>query len=121
MNDPWNSRLDVAEALEAAGWTGAPDRPLEILRHPNGAVWAVHNDHGDCGLDTPGGGGVTFPGDVPDTVIIAACLAAGQIGAERPRRTVPSARVPAALAETGRDPHHHIDSRHPLADLETTP
>ncbi|RZF02912.1 hypothetical protein [Streptomyces albidoflavus] len=94
MNDPWNSRLDVAEALEAAGWTGAPDRPMEILRHPNGAVWAVHNDQGDCGLDIPGGGGATFPGDVPDTVVIAACLAAGQIGAEpkaHPAETAPPA------------------------------
>ncbi|MFE9319118.1 hypothetical protein ACFYNV_29150 [Streptomyces albidoflavus] len=94
MNAPWNSRLDVAEALEAAGWTGAPDRLLEILHHPNGAVWAVHTDHGDCGLDTPGGGATTFPGDVPDTVVIAACLAAGQIGAEpeaRPAETAPPA------------------------------
>ncbi|RZF02913.1 hypothetical protein [Streptomyces albidoflavus] len=41
--------------------------------------------------------------------------------ARRPRRPVPSARVPAALADIGRDRHHRIDSRHPLADLEITP
>ncbi|MFE0765421.1 hypothetical protein [Streptomyces smyrnaeus] len=76
----WNSRLDVAEALECAGWTGDDDRPLEILRHPSGAVWAVTNDAGDCGVDTPGGGVADFPGDVADTVVIAAALAAsGQL------------------------------------------
>ncbi|WP_019548541.1 hypothetical protein [Streptomyces sulphureus] len=76
----WNSRLDVAEALERAGWTGDDDRPLEILRHPSGAVWAVANDAGDCGVDTPGGGVADFPGDVADSVVIAAALAAsGQL------------------------------------------
>ncbi|GGZ23755.1 hypothetical protein GCM10010387_16230 [Streptomyces inusitatus] len=72
----WNSRLDVAEALEAAGWTGDSDRPLEILRHPSGAVWAVFNDVGDCGVTTPNGANTGFPGDTPDAVVIAACLAA---------------------------------------------
>lgn len=80
MTDTWNSRLAVAEALEAAGWTGDEHRPLEVYRHPSGAAWAVHNDAGDCGLDCPNRSGVDFPGDVPDAVVIAACLAAaGQL------------------------------------------
>ncbi|QKW04962.1 hypothetical protein HUT18_11855 [Streptomyces sp. NA04227] len=76
----WNSRLAVVEALERAGWTGDTERPLEILRHPTGAVWAVANDLGDCGVTTPGGGSVDLPGDVADLVVIAAALAAsGQL------------------------------------------
>ncbi|MET9321928.1 hypothetical protein ABZX75_17300 [Streptomyces sp. NPDC003038] len=72
----WISRIDVAEALEAAGWVGDEPDPLGLLRHPSGAVWAVSNDSGDCGLDCPGGAVVEFPGDAPDQVVIAACLAA---------------------------------------------
>lgn len=76
----WNSRIDVTEALERAGWAGDPDDPFGILRHPSGAVWAVTNDGGDCGVDTPGGGVIEIPGDVPDPVVIAAALAAsGQL------------------------------------------
>lgn len=79
----WNSRIDVVEALERAGWVGDDDRPLEILRHPSGAVWAVANDAGDCGVATPGGGVADFPGDVADSVVIAATLAAsGQLAPE---------------------------------------
>ncbi|MEU6362153.1 hypothetical protein [Streptomyces albidoflavus] len=80
----WNSRLDVVEALERAGWIGDEERPLEILHHPNGAVWAIINDDGECGLDTPGGGAINFLGAVPDVVVVAACLAAAG-GADRAR------------------------------------
>lgn len=76
MTDIWNSRLDVVEALEAAGWTGDPEYPLTLLRHPLGAVFGIHNEAGDCGLDTAGGSPVEFPGNIPDAVVIAACLAA---------------------------------------------
>ena len=74
----WLGRLDVAEALEAAGWTGDADRPLSILRHPSGAVWAVTNESDDSGLDCPNGAVIGFPGDTPTVVIVAACLAAAQ-------------------------------------------
>ena len=72
----WLGRLDVIEALEAAGWTGDDDMPLSILRHPSGAVFGVSNEHGDSGLDCPNGAVIEFPGDVPTVVIVAACLAA---------------------------------------------
>ncbi|WTW96581.1 hypothetical protein OG216_25870 [Streptomycetaceae bacterium NBC_01309] len=72
----WDPRLDIVEALEAAGWTGIEDRPLEVLQHPSGAVWGVINDCGDSGLDCPGAGGVDFPSCVPAAVVVAACLAA---------------------------------------------
>ncbi|GFE20108.1 hypothetical protein [Streptomyces nigrescens] len=72
----WLGRLDVVEALEAAGWTGDDDLPLSILRHPSGAVWAVIEETGDSGLDCPNGAVIEFPSDTPTVVIIAACLAA---------------------------------------------
>jgi hypothetical protein len=72
----WHGRLDVLEALEAAGWTGDPDMPLSILRHPSGAVWAVWNESDDSGLDCPNGTVIEFPGGTPTVVIVAACLAA---------------------------------------------
>ncbi|MEZ7005641.1 hypothetical protein [Streptomyces sp. AD55] len=72
----WHDRLDVIEALEAAGWTGDDDMPLSILRHPSGAVFAVTTESGDSGLDCPNGAVVEFPGDTPTVVIVAACLAA---------------------------------------------
>lgn len=77
----WNPRLSIAEALEHAGWAGDEGNPLGILRHTSsGAVWALTNESGDCGIDTPGGGGIDLPADVPDTVVIAAALAAsGQL------------------------------------------
>ena len=71
----WLGRLDVVEALEAGGWIGDDDRPLEILRK-DGAVYAVINDRGDSGLDCPNGSVVEFPSDTPAVVIVAACLAA---------------------------------------------
>ncbi|MFJ4637540.1 MazG-like family protein [Streptomyces hygroscopicus] len=74
MNDRWYERLDISEALEAAGWTADPDNPLEILRKGD-AVWAISNDCGDSQLDAAGGS-VVFPSDVPAAVVIAACLAA---------------------------------------------
>jgi hypothetical protein len=70
----WLGRLDVVEALEAAGWTGDDDMPLNILRHPSGAVWAAIEDSG--ALDCPNGAHIEFPSDTPTVVIVAACLAA---------------------------------------------
>ena len=72
----WHGRLDVLEALEAAGWTADADMPLSILRHPSGAVWCVVNDSDDSGLDCPNGSVVEFTGSVPTVVVVAACLAA---------------------------------------------
>ncbi|GGS96914.1 hypothetical protein [Streptomyces violaceus] len=72
----WHGRLDVLEALEAAGWVGDDDMPLSILRHPSGAVWAVQNESNDSGLDCPNGAVIQFPGDTPTVVVVAACLAA---------------------------------------------
>lgn len=72
----WYGRLDVVEALEAAGWTGDADMPLSILRHPSGAAWAVTNESDDSGLDCPNGAVVEFPSDTPTVVVVAACLAA---------------------------------------------
>lgn len=66
-------RLDVVEALEAAGWIGDASNPLGLLRK-NGATFGVHG--GDSGLDGPGGWTVQFPADMPAAVIVAACLAA---------------------------------------------
>jgi hypothetical protein len=79
----WLGRLDVVEALEAAGWTGADDMPLNVLRHPSGAAWAVHNESDDSGLDCPNGAVIEFPGDTPTVVIVAACLAAADPGETR--------------------------------------
>lgn len=81
----WYGRLDVVEALETAGWTGDPDRPLSILRHPSGAVWGVLNESDDSGLDCPNGASVGFPGDIPTVVIVAACLAATHPATEESR------------------------------------
>jgi len=68
----WHGRLDVAEALEAAGWTG--DEPT--LLRKNGATWALVNESDDSGLDCPNGTVIEFPGSTPTVVIVAACLAA---------------------------------------------
>lgn len=70
----WHGRLDVGEALEAAGWTTDPTSGA--LRHSSGAVWAVVNDSDDSGLDCPNGAVIEFPGSTPTVVIVAACLAA---------------------------------------------
>jgi hypothetical protein len=72
----WLGRLDVVEALEAAGWTGDAEVPLSILRHPSGAVWAVTNESDDSGLGCPNGTVIEFPGSTPTVVVVAACLAA---------------------------------------------
>ena len=72
----WHGRLDVLEALEAAGWKGDDGMPLSIVRHPSGAVWAVLNESDDSGLDCPNGTVIEFPGSTPTVVIVAACLAA---------------------------------------------
>lgn len=72
----WLGRMDVVEALEAAGWVGAEDMPLNILKHPSGAVWAVVGGTDDSGLHCPNGANVEFPADTPTVVIVAACLAA---------------------------------------------
>ena len=81
----WYGRLDVAEALEAAGWTSDDDMPLNVFRHPSGAVWAVNNESDDSGLDCPNGASVGFPGDIPTVVIVAACLAATHPATEESR------------------------------------
>ncbi|MFD3608993.1 hypothetical protein ACFWXA_13130 [Streptomyces atroolivaceus] len=77
----WNERIAVAEALDAAGWTGDTLDPRGLLKHPTGAVWAVVTDTGGCALDlSHEGATVAFPGKIPDAVVIAACLAAtGQL------------------------------------------
>ncbi|MET7781495.1 hypothetical protein ABZU94_07185 [Streptomyces mirabilis] len=75
----WPGRLDVIEALEAAGWVGDQDMPLSILRHRSGAVYGVLNESDDSGLDCPGGAVIEFPGSTPTVVIVAACLAAAAL------------------------------------------
>jgi len=71
----WLDRVDVVEALEAAGWTADPEYPLSMVRR-DGAVFAVTNECNDSGLTCPNGAVVDFPSDTPSVVIIAACLAA---------------------------------------------
>ncbi|MEU2487108.1 hypothetical protein ABZ593_21175 [Streptomyces sp. NPDC012617] len=83
-----NARIAVAEALDAAGWTGDPLDPHGLLTHPDSkAVWAVVNKSGGCALDLPNvGATVPFAGAIPDTVVIAACLAAsGQLDPSQDR------------------------------------
>jgi len=78
----WNSRLDVVETLERAGWIGDEGFELSILRHRSGAVFAVYcSDGGECGIDGPGGVNCgEFSGETPDAVVVAAALAAsGQL------------------------------------------
>lgn len=77
----WNERIAVAEALDAAGWTGDTLDPRGLLKHESGAVWAVVTDTGGCALALPNEGAtVAFPAKIADTVVIAACLAAsGQL------------------------------------------
>lgn len=70
----WYGRLDVTEALEAAGWEC--DETRTVLRHPSGALWALTNDADDSGLDCPNGTVIEFPASTPTVVIVAACLAA---------------------------------------------
>ncbi|MCF3960320.1 hypothetical protein [Streptomyces fuscigenes] len=72
----WTGRTSVVEALEAAGWNEVPGYRRTLLRHPSGAVFGIHSPLDGCGLDTPNGASVEFPGDTPDAVVIAACLAA---------------------------------------------
>jgi hypothetical protein len=72
----WHGRLDVIEALEAAGWIADEDMPLSIVRHQSGAVYAVVNESDDSGLDCSNGAVVEFPGGTPTVVVVAACLAA---------------------------------------------
>lgn len=77
----WHGRLDVVEALEAAGWTADEAMPLSIVRHPSGAVYAVTSESDDSGLDCPNGTVIEFPGSTPTVVIVAACLAAAAVSA----------------------------------------
>lgn len=69
----WFGRLDVTEALEAAGWDS--DETLTVLRK-NGALWALTTEGGESGLDCPNGAVIEFPASTPTVVIVAACLAA---------------------------------------------
>ncbi|MFD9248473.1 hypothetical protein [Streptomyces bottropensis] len=68
----WYGRLDVTEALEAAGWDGGDDR----LLGKNGAFWGVTNESDDSSLTCPNDTVIDFPSDTPTVVIVAACLAA---------------------------------------------
>jgi hypothetical protein len=72
----WCGRLDVGEALEAAGWNTDP--ASGVLRHPSGALWGVLNDSDASGLDCPNGAVIEFPRDTPAVVVVAACLAAAE-------------------------------------------
>lgn len=71
-------RPAVTEALQAIGWTAddITSLPVSVTRHPRGAVFAVPIGRGDCFLDTPDGASIRFPASVPDSVVIAACMAA---------------------------------------------
>ena len=80
MTDP--DRLDVVEALEAAGWSGDDDNPLGLLRK-NGATYAVHSFCGDSSLSGATGWTADFPSDTPTAVIVAACLAAADVSEPR--------------------------------------
>jgi hypothetical protein len=90
--DEWTTRLDVTEALEAAGWTGDERNPLDVLCK-GAAVWGVTNDCGDSmlGADT---WSVEFPSDVPAIVIVSACLAAAGQTVERLADVIPLRRIP---------------------------
>jgi hypothetical protein len=87
MTDRWYERLDITEALEAAGWEADDEYPLEIVRK-DGAVFAITNECGDSGLSKDGWG-VDFPSDVPVIVIVAACLAAAGQPVERLADVIP--------------------------------
>ena len=69
----WYGRLDVAEALEADGWTGDDDGQL---LGKNGAFWGVTNESDDSSLTCPNDTVIDFPSHTPTVVIVAACLAA---------------------------------------------
>ena len=71
----WYGRLDVTEALEAAGWTS--DETRTVLRK-NGALWALTSEGGESGLDCPNGAVIEFPSNTPTVVVVAACLAAAE-------------------------------------------
>ncbi|MEV0220834.1 hypothetical protein [Streptomyces sp. NPDC050704] len=68
----WHARLDVAEALEAAGWTG--DAPT--LLGKDGAFWGVTSVDDDSKLTCPNDTVIEFPAGTPTVVVVAACLAA---------------------------------------------
>ncbi|WNI31472.1 hypothetical protein [Streptomyces sp. ITFR-6] len=95
------SRLAVAAALQAAGWTGTPGRLGHgILKHPSGAVWQISNEAGGCSLDldVPDGPTVDFRSKVPNSVVVAACLAAsGQLDPAPTGPPPPSALLVAEL------------------------
>jgi hypothetical protein len=92
MTDRWYERLDISEALEAAGWEADADYPLEIVRKGD-AVFTITNESGDSGLSV-GSWGVDFPSDVPVLVIVAACLAAAGQTAERLADVIPLRPTP---------------------------
>lgn len=102
----WPGRLDVAEALEAAGWTGNDDG--QLLRK-NGAVWSVWNESDDSGLDCPGGAVIEFPGDTPTVVVVAACLAAAAAAVASNAASVPPGAPvrpsqPSSVSESAQSP-----------------
>lgn len=114
----WISRLDVTEALEAAGWIGDDSDPLGLLRHhSSGAVWGVMNDAGDCGVTTPNGTNATFPGGTPDVVVIAACLAAaGQLDPARVSTLEERSEWLSCLEAAGLDNWPGVDMARELRD-----
>ncbi|WP_284576683.1 hypothetical protein [Streptomyces sp. 2P-4] len=117
--DTWNSRQEIAEALEAAGWVGDPGDELGVLRHPSGAVWAVLNDSGDCGVDCPNGSVIEFPSSTPDPVIIATALAAsGQTDPARIVRLEERDAWLSCLESAGLDNWHGVDVARELRDQE---
>lgn len=78
----------ITTALETAGWT--PDAPhpglLPKLTHDSGITLRVMTDDGGCVLELLDGLSVTFLGNLPSPVVIAACLAAaGQLDPSRDR------------------------------------
>ncbi|MFJ9752785.1 hypothetical protein [Streptomyces chartreusis] len=68
----WYGRLDVAEALKAAGWS---DDDGELLEK-DGAFWSVTSEADDSTLACPNDAVIDFPRSTPADVIIAACLSA---------------------------------------------
>ncbi|MFD3844768.1 hypothetical protein ACFWVB_02610 [Streptomyces microflavus] len=73
-------RAAVIEALEDAGWERADRHQFPLLKHESGICWEIASEAGGCYLDLIGGPTIPFNRAAPDTVVIAACLAAtGQL------------------------------------------
>lgn len=92
MTDRWRERLDISEALEAAGWEADDEYPLEILRK-GGACFSITNEFGYSGLSADGWT-VDFPPSTPVIVVVAACLAAAGQRVERLADVIPIRPTP---------------------------